>query len=57
MDNAALAGVVVGYAVMFILDLLPGAVSCRCNRRFAFTAANDFDAAMIDSDAAPFCFS
>lgn len=50
MDDAALAGVIVGYSVIFIRDGFARAVGRRRNRRFAFASADNFDTAMIDCD-------
>ena len=48
MNNAALAGVVVGDPIVFVFDEHPGAVGCRRNRRLPLSPADDFDAAMIN---------
>ena len=50
MHNATLAGVIVNFSVTLVCDFLAAAVSCRRNCRFAFAAADDFNAAMIDCD-------
>ena len=48
MNNASLAGVVMGNAVILIRDGLPGAVCRRRYCGFAFSPADDFYAAMIN---------
>jgi hypothetical protein len=47
VDKAALAGVVVGYYVIFVGDGLHCSVGRRRNRRFALATAYDFDTAMV----------
>lgn len=51
MRNAALAGVVMGYSVIFIGDGFARPVCRRCNCGLAFATADNFNAAMVDGDS------
>ena len=50
MDNAALAGVVMGQPVPLVCDFLAASVGCCGNGRLAFSPADNLDAAMVDCD-------
>lgn len=50
MNNAALAGVVVGNSVIFVGDGFARPVCRRRNCGFSFAPADDFNAAMVDCD-------
>ncbi len=50
MNDAALAGVVVCQSVPLVCDFLAASVCGGCYGRLAFSSADDFDTAMIDSD-------
>ena len=50
MDDAALSGVVMDYAVPFVCDFLAASVGSSGNGRFAIPSADDLDAAMINCD-------
>ena len=51
MNDAALAGVVMGQSVPLVCQLFPGAVGCCGNGRLALSPADDFNAAMVDCDS------
>ena len=51
MDNAAFAGVVVGYSVPLVCQLFPGSVGGCGYGRFAFPPADNLNAAMVDCDS------
>ena len=48
MDNAALAGVVMGHSVPFVCQLFAASVGGCGYGRFALAPADDFNAAMVD---------
>ena len=50
MDDAALSGVVMDYAVPFVCDFLAASVGGSGNSRLAISPADDLDAAMINCD-------
>ena len=50
MDNAALAGVVMGHSVPLVCDFLAASVGGCGYGGFAFSPADDLDAAMVDCD-------
>ena len=50
MDNAALAGVVVGHAVPLVYELRAAAVCGSANGRFALAALYHFEGAMKNGD-------
>lgn len=50
MDDAALSGVVMDYAVPFVCDFLAASVGSSGYGGFAFSPADDLDAAMVDCD-------
>ena len=51
MDNAALAGVVMGQPVPLVCDFLAASVGCCGNRRLAFPPADNLNAAMVNCDS------
>ena len=51
MDNAALAGVVMGQPVPLVCDFLTASVSCCGNGRLAFPPADNLNAAMVNCDS------
>ena len=50
MDNAAFAGVVMGHSVPFVCQLFAASVGGCGYGGFAFSPADDLDAAMVDCD-------
>ena len=48
MDNAALAGVVMGHSVPLVCDFLAASVSGCGNGRFAFSPADYADVTMVN---------
>ena len=50
MDNTAFAGVVVGHSVPLVCDFLAASVGGSGYGGFAFSPADDLDAAMVDCD-------
>ena len=51
MDNAALAGVVMGQPVPLVCEFFAASVGCCGNGRLAFSPADYLNAAMIDCDS------
>ena len=51
MDNAAFAGVVVSYSVIFVGEVFAAAISGGSNGRLALAAGYDFDTAMVNRHA------
>ena len=51
MNDATLAGVVMGQSVPLVCQLFPGAVGCCGNGRLALSPADNLNAAMVDCDS------
>mgnify|MGYP006866703619 FL=1 len=51
MDNAALAGVVMGHSVPFVCDFLAASVGSCCDCGFTAATADDLNAAMVNCDS------
>ena len=51
MDNAALAGVVMGHSVPLVCDFLAASVGSCCDCGFTAATADDLNAAMVNCDS------